>query len=346
MYGGILIVSKNKETSSYMIHSPFIEERKELDNGFSNGWGFHFLPSEEYWIDCHNHLRKGSTVEEIKELLDIWFSHLDAHRLGKVLLISSDANSFEVFNEVSKQDSRFGWIFQMTTDNCDVEIFESALCNGALCLKLHNAPIMRGLAQPDIWLSDNWSEVFSIAAEKGVPVLWHVTQRLSYSPYHGGGANSYWSDGYKKGVKFTNEDLLQIMLEVIKSHPGLKVIGAHQLHIGLKRISQFMDMHDSLYIDTSCGFFVRWGDVIYEEDRKILYEFFVKYKDRILFGSDTGLSTELVDEYSIQAFLGHIRFIRQLRLPYEVLQNIAYKNAEQLFNINKIRVRRDGNVRP
>lgn len=327
-------------------HSPYIKERQVLDHGFSEGWGFHFQPSEEYWLDCHNHLDSGKTQAEIKCLLDQWFARVDGFRLGKALLIVTEPTAFKVYQDIHDQDKRFEWLFWMPFDQPDVKVLQAAIDHGAVGLKLHNAPIMQGLGEPEVWLTDEWRKVFQLAEGNGLPVLWHVTQRVSYSPYHGGGANPYWAEGEKRGIKFSNEDLLQIFLKVLILYPNLKVIGAHQLHIGLERLATLLEVYDNLYIDTSCGFYVRWADTLYKEDRKLLWTFFMKYKDRILFGTDSGLAPGAIDEYLVQGFLCHARFILQLRLPYDVLQMVAHQNAEQVFGISPIQATRRGNVRP
>lgn len=327
-------------------HSPHIKEREILDHGFSKGWGFHFQPSEEYWLDCHSHLDSGKTCEEINRLLDQWFAQLDGFRLGKVLLIVTDTTAFKVYQDVSKQDKRFSWLFWMPFDQPNVELLQTAINHGCIGLKLHNFPIMQGLGEPKVWLTDEWRKVFQLAEEKGLPILWHVTQRVSYSPYHGGGVNPYWAEGEQKGIKFANEDLLQVFLEVITLYPKLKVIGAHQLHIGVERLEALLDEYNNLYIDTSCGFYLRWADTLYEKDREMLWAFFMKYKDRILFGTDSGVAPDAIDEYLVQGFLCHARFIHQLRLPYDVLQMVAHQNADYVFGTPSIQAARRGNVRP
>ncbi len=327
-------------------HSPFVKERETVDNGFSRGWGFHFQPSEEYWVDCHNHMGSVKTVNEVLRMIDQWFSRLDAFRLGKSLFISDDFSSFEVLKSAAEVDDRFAWLVHIPFDKPDIEVFKKALDNRAVGLKLHNAPIMKGEGDPECWFKDEWAEIFRLAESSGVPVLWHVTQRVSYSPYHGGGENAYWSEGHKKGVTFTNEDLLAIFLKILEMYPKLKVIGAHQLHIGLERLSTLLDRYQNLYIDTSCGFYLRWADTLYEEDRRILWEFFMKYRDRILFGTDSGVAPDKIDEYLVQGFLCHARFINQLRLPYDVLQLVSHKNAETVFGLSPVSSARRGNVRP
>lgn len=336
---------KNKE-HNIEPHSPDVNAREILDNGFSKGFGFHFLPNEMYWVDCHNHLVNGSTHSEIYKLMDQWFSKLDAFRLEKILLIASDCKAFSVYSDISRQDKRFGWLISLPFDKPDVQVFKSAIENGAVGLKLHNAPIIRGLGTPDVWLSDAWCKIFELVEKNNIPVLWHITQRLSMSPYHGGGENAYWSDGYKRGINFTNEDLLQVSLKVLKDFPRLKLLGAHQLHVGLERLSKLFDEYANLYIDTSCGFFLRWADTFYDCDKELYRNFFVKYQDRILFGTDSNIGLGNIDEYSFQGYLGHARFVNQLCLPDQVLQKTAHGNAERIFALEPMEIVRRGNIRP
>jgi len=327
-------------------YSPDVFEREYVDNGFSKGWGFHFPTNEEFWIDCHNHLDNWRTHSDIYKLLDQWFSRLDAYRLGKVLVIAREPASLKVLKDISSQDDRFDWLIWIDCDKPDISTLEKALEHGAVGLKLHNKVIMQGLVRPDIWLSDEWCKVFELVEKSGIPILWHVTQRVTKSPYHGGGYNPYWSEGQKRGVTYTNEDLLQITIKISEMFPKIKIIGAHQHYVSLKRLSEIFDKHENMYIDTSVGCYLRWADDLHEEDRKIYYDFFVKYQDRILFGTDSALKCGGVDEYLVQSFLCHARFINKLRLPHEVLQKVAHVNAEKLFGVEPVDYARRGNVRP
>lgn len=327
-------------------HSPYIKDRDTVDNGFSKGWGFHFPPSEEYWVDCHNHLYSCKTANDALKMTHQWFSRLDAYRLGKALFICEDESCFDDYKNAAESDCRFEWLYWMKADNPDLELFKKAIESGAVGLKLHNDKIMLGECAFDCWLNSEWSKIFELAESKGIPVLWHVTQRVAYSPYHGGGYNAYWSEGQKKGISFTNEDLLEVFVKVLERYPKLKVIGAHQLYIGLDKLSKLLDNYENLYFDTSVGFYLRWADSLDEEDRKIYLEFITKYKDRILFGSDSGVAPDKIDEYLVQGYLCHARFISKLRLPYDVLQMITHKNCEKVFGLKRVSSARRGNVRP
>ncbi len=327
-------------------HSPDVRARETEDNGFSKGLGLHFQPSEAYWLDCHNHWADNQwTPAVIYRNLDKFFLALDAYRLGRMVAIMRDESAFPVCQDVAEHDPRFGWLYRLDCDKPDPDGVQRALDCGALGLKLHNAPLMRGAADPDIWRRPEWSAVFERLSQAGRAVLWHVTQRVSASPYHGGGKNSYWKDA-QGGSKTSNEHLLQTTLEVARRNPSLTVIGAHQLHLGLERLAALFDEHPNLYIDTSCSFFLRWADELYENDRSILRQFFLKYADRILFGTDGSIENGALDANAVEAFLCHARFIKQLRLPDGVLQQVAHANAERVFKWAAITPTHPGNSRP
>ena len=65
-------------------YSPDVLERETADNGFSSGWGFHFQPSEKYWIDCHVHARR---MPNLQEYVDRWFDWSFAWRQAKLITI-------------------------------------------------------------------------------------------------------------------------------------------------------------------------------------------------------------------------------------------------------------------
>jgi len=326
--------------------SPDLDVRETIDNGFSRDWGFHFLPSEEYWFDCHAHLAKVRTAADIRHVLDAWFSILDGYRLERINLFVTDANLFAACREVQSETDRFSWFYFPRHDQADLDRIDQAFGHGAAGLKLHNAPIMRGQAGRLVWQSESWQRIFARLNALRKPVLWHVTQRVSRSPYHGGSENAYWSDRPAQAEALNNDLLLADFLDLVSRYRDIPFIGAHQLHIGLEKLSQLLDAHPNLFIDTSCGFFLRWADDFYEQDRARYRAFFLDYRDRILFGSDTGLAPGEIDTYLVQAFLGHARFILQLRLPDDVLQAVAYGNVERLLGLAGKQMQRRGNVRP
>jgi hypothetical protein len=335
-------------------HSPDVFERETEDGGFSKGWGLHFQPSERYWIDCHNHI---SAKTGFMQAFDEWFNWAIGCRLAKAIILdghpktltnafSGDPFSYDELSETIKDDKRMAFLYAPGVDTPDVEPLVDALKYGAKGLKLWSPTFIIEGRPYDEFEYPKWEAVFKVVNDKELPILWHVTQRMTSSPYTGGALHAYWSEGWKKGVKYTNEDLLQSFLRIARAYPKGHFIGAHQHYVGWDRLEQIFEEYPNTYIDTSVGCLVRWGDSMYPEDQKRIRDFFIKYSDRILFGTDTGIGKNAHQETLRLGLMGHIRFIRQLNLPYDDLQKIAHQNAERLFRLEPSSDARMGNVRP
>jgi len=335
-------------------HTPDVFERQTEDNGFSNGWGFHFQPSERYWIDCHTHV---SAKTDFLNALNEWLDWGFARRLSKVILLdghpkslknafSDDPFSYDELSDTIKNDKRAIFLYAPGVDTPDTEPLLEALEYGAKGIKLWSPTFIIEGRPFDEFEHQKWMPFFKIVNDRKLPVLWHVTQRMTASPYTGGSLHAYWSEGWKKGVKYTNEDLLQSYLRITKAYPDAKFIGAHQHYLGWDRLEKILNEYPNNYIDTSIGCFIRQGDIMYPEDQSIIRDFFIKYSNRILFGTDTGIGKGSHQETNRLGLIGHQQFIRQLRLPYAVLQKVSHENTERLFGIEASSDKRVGNIRP
>lgn len=332
------------ETDMKRPYAPDVAERETADDGFSAGWGAHFQPAEAYWVDCHTHMRE-ENAGEMLDLVDSWGDRLDAWRLRRSVALDGSPANADAF-AAAADDDRFAWLVWLDPDDPDLAGFERCLEAGVRGLKLHNRPVIQNALDPSVWYSEEWHRLFERLGEAERPALWHVTQRLTEAPYTGGGRNSYWEMGWENGAEFTNEDLLQSFLSVVEAHPDTAFVGAHQLHLGFDRLDDLLTAYPNLHIDTSIGCFVRWGDRMYPEDRDRAREFFIKWADRILFGTDCVLSGDQPGEHTYQQFLGHVRYIRQLRLPDDVLQRVSHGNAERLFGLPPADPEMKGTLRP
>lgn len=339
-------------------HSSDVAERETSDGGFSKGWGMHFKPMEDTIFDVHGHIQ----LQSFEKADEVLHRHLELVRplnisrcavCSPMMVRPVDLQSPTVFSvdrlttmeelapylELSERSGALALMIFLHHGNPDAALLRECFGGGACGMKLHNAPIMVEAADPEIWLHDDWAAVFSEIERKGLPVLWHVTQRLSDSPYTGGGRNTYWKDGWKKGVAFTNEDLLQIYLKVVEKYPGIPFVSAHQLHIGWDRMAGLLDRHPNLFSDTSIGCQVNEGDRMYEADIRLIRDFFIRYSDRMLFGTDSFITDmregdSVFDEDVKEAVIkNHIRFIRQIRIPSDVLQKVFHGNAERLLGL-------------
>jgi predicted TIM-barrel fold metal-dependent hydrolase len=148
------------------------------------------------------------------------------------------------------------------------------------------------------------------------------------------------------GDKFPKrEDLLTQFINVVARHPNTTFIGAHFGNNveDLATVGKWLDEHPNLYVDIDAR--------ISELGRQpyTARKFFLKYQDRIMFGTDTTprrqafriyyrfLETD--DEYFDCRDSHHLQgfwMIYGIYLPSEVLEKVYFKNAEQvLFPYNR-----------
>ncbi len=306
-------------------HAPDNAERDSLDDGFSAGWGRHFLPAERYVIDCHMHL-EGREPWQVKKGLDMLFEALDAHRLDQVIIMDGGPGSIDWFGQVAKTDRRFNFIPWMKPGRDGVDFLKRAHDCGAVGFKLHNHQIWRGTFEPDVWEEPGWQEVFAEAEKLGLPCLWHVTQVE--------GSGLYSGEGKGKPREFArNAELMERFLKIVDRYKGITFVGAHLLYVGDETLAKLFAEHENLTVDTSCGYFLRFGDVIHEDDFEPARKFAIEWSDRLLFGTDNRTSAAHSNPTCFEAFRCHLRYIKALRLPQEELDSICWQNAQRIFGL-------------
>lgn len=339
----------------FLPHSLDVIERETSDNGFSKGWGMHFAPVAENWVDTHTHVWD-TDIKNAVDLIDTGFkgfSKLDVKRIVAIspeVVREDEVSAYAAEKILTGFENACTYLVGMQKVNNalpflhlsytmpDPKLIEEAVKIGIYGIKLHNAPVITHVADPEVWLNKEWCKAFEIIAKHDLPVLWHVTQRLTDSPYTGGGRNTYWNEGWEKGVTYTNKDLLQIFLKVVERYPKIRFIAAHQLHLGWDSLTDLFDSHANLYTDTTVGCFVRKDYVLYDLDREYLRNVFTKYCDRIIFGTDLIIERGMTERYIEDTYSGHMRFIIQLSLSDEAIQKISHGNLEKILGIRLLRI--------
>jgi hypothetical protein len=112
--------------------------------------------------------------------------------------------------------------------------------------------------------------------------------------------------------------------ELLQLRPDIKVLWAHAgLGAGPATVSGLMDLHPNLWIELALRTDVAPGGVLTPEWAAL----FERHADRVMVGTDTWITsqwTRLPDLMAdVRAWLG--------RLPPDVAERIAYRNAERLF---------------
>ena len=149
----------------------------------------------------------------------------------------------------------------------------------------------------DAYFGDYWARV----EELGSPIVWHVNDPEEFwDPVRipGWAKERDWGYGPDDVQK---EDLYAEVDEVLTRHPNLKVIFAHFyfLSADLARAARFLDAHTTVHFDLAPGI-----EMLYNLSRDPVAsrEFFVKYADRIVFGTDL-FSSLTVEQGRIRAGL-------------------------------------------
>lgn len=341
----------NHESEERYPHNPDVLEREIAENGFAKGWSMHAKPVPKYYFDSHVHYSGGKEKNIFDNLRDsvnatealgvkrqLIIFQIYGEKWNYGMKIDNVMDSFPYFtteelkNQLNQPDSIFAkdkhiWSAYLNYHSSEKELVHAAAKMGARCIKLHNAPQIEDNAPYDLWLSKDWQDVFNAISEHNLPVLWHVTQRLPSSGYTGGGRNVYWTKGWKNGVTYNNEDLLQVFLTCCRRNPGVNFIGAHQLHIGWERLDELFTGNPNLYVDTTVGCILHMYDNFYPHDKEYLRSVFIKWADRIIFGTDS------FGTYNELNYLEHMRFITSLDLPQDALDKICHGNLERLCGI-------------
>jgi predicted TIM-barrel fold metal-dependent hydrolase len=197
--------------------------------------------------------------------------------------------------------------------------------------------------------------IWDRAGELGIPVLMHTADPTPFfTPI------DRFNERYEELAKFpglsylgpefpTKEALLSQRENLLKKHPRTIFIGAHMgmTPENLEYVGYLLDTYPNYYVDIAA--------VLPELGRQpyTARKFFIKYQDRILFGTDGGYMLGTKDlpaekfygtyfefletsneyfEYPLSDIYSQGRWrIYGIELPDEVLKKIYYKNAEKLL---------------
>jgi hypothetical protein len=231
-----------------------------------------------------------------------------------------------------------------------VDQLDTAIALGADGIKmLENKPTHRKLV--DIPVDGPYFEdYFTHLEETGFPVLWHVCDPEEFWDAE---LTPKWAAEQGWGYDETyvpKEQLYAEVENVLNRHPRLKIVFAHFyfLSADLPRATAFLDRHPSISLDLAPGI-----EYLYNMSRDVdsAREFFIKYADRIILGTDIednntldeaakrlGIITrwlETDDEYRVPEGADFLLgppadgIIRGLGLPDDVLTKIYHCNFER-----------------
>ena len=151
----------------------------------------------------------------------------------------------------------------------------------------------------------------------------------------------------------SHEDIVASTGRMLEKHPDLRFLGAHMgsLEYSVDELAKRLDKFPNMAVELAA----RMGQVFYQtvENREKVRKFFIKYQDRILYGTDLAdnesiTKEELEDnmesawkrdwEYFVtdnemESDLINSSF-QGIKLPKDVVDKIFYENANTWFALN------------
>ena len=149
------------------------------------------------------------------------------------------------------------------------------------------------------------------------------------------------------------ETLMAVRDRFVEAHPHMRFVGAHMasLEWSVDRLAEFLDRHPNATVDLAA----RMSQVQYQSlrDYDRVRDFFIRYQDRLLYGSDLTHNPAVDDEAfrrEAHAFwMSDWRYLATgttqriddldaevpgLRLPRPVIDKIYYRNAVRVFGLD------------
>lgn len=139
-----------------------------------------------------------------------------------------------------------------------------------------------------------WEPLWQYLEETQFPVLWHLNDpetcwEPEKAPRHIRMAGELYDDTY-----VNNEEQYRQMEAILKRHPNIKFIFAHLYFMSaqLSRLSALLDMYPNMMVDITPGLEIY---VNLSQNTEEARNFFEKYQDRILYGTDIGARCVLAE---------------------------------------------------
>jgi predicted TIM-barrel fold metal-dependent hydrolase len=191
-----------------------------------------------------------------------------------------------------------------------------------------------------------YDDYFARLEETGFPVLWHVNDPEEFwnpdeAPEWATGPGWVYDDSFP-----TSESIYAECERVLEKHPKLNIIFAHFYFLSdlLPRAAAFLDRYPNVSFDLAPGIEMLHNFTKRPDEAR---DFFLKYQDRIVFGSDFAPKGLLSRLWVVRSFLetdeefhvptderlfwpDHRTMIRGIALPEDVLRKIYADNFRRV----------------
>jgi hypothetical protein len=269
-----------------------------------------YLTTPRYRV-CDAHIHIDSSVQSLRALLDFSKGLIDKRGLSRINSLDSGAGKAtvrlhqRVVHALYKLEkpgvaSAFGGLLYVLPgqklDRKDflsqVELIDRMGFDGVKMIE--GKPTTR--LELGIPLdSPAYDDYFGYLEERQLPVIWHVGDP---APFYDEKLCPKWAtlNGWSYVGKPAQplEALRREIDSVLKKYPRLRLILAHFYFLSddMKRAADFLDAHPSVCFDLTPGTEMYYN---FNRDLEGARDFFLKYQDRLIYGTDSGMGSELSD---------------------------------------------------
>lgn len=239
---------------------------------------------------------------------------------------------------------------------------DEAFARGAVMVKIYKEVGLELKTPGGDWLMPDdavFDPIYSHIAKSGHPLLSHFAEPLAAwlpldpeSVHYGYYSRHPEWHFYQRADVPAHEAIIAARSRVLERHPDLVMLGAHlgSLEHDVKALGAYLDRHPNFHVDIAA----RSADLT-RQPREAVREFFIRYQDRVLYGSDIGIDLPESGAYSpaeaakiLENVERHYRrdwryfaeegtveikgkAVECLALPGDVLEKFYYGNAERLI---------------
>jgi len=287
-------------------------------------------------IDCHMHVTSIRDVDNVLEIV----SEAGFHRASLLSIIDDKRVNFnpevlllkalhpEMFYAFGSLD--YSFIFTGIQLQQLREQVDRLLSIGFDGVKMvEGKPVYRKLLK--IRFDDPFYEdYFARLEETGFPLLFHVADPEEFwdpekVPVWAKAQGWFYDQTYPSKEQFYKE-----VETVLDKHPRLKVVFAHFyfLSANMEAASSFLEKHRNAHLDLTPGIEMYRN---FSMEKEAWREFFVKYGDRILFGTDIFGGERIESALAkVQLVRGFLETDEGLNLPRHTLEKIYCSNFQRI----------------
>ena len=255
-------------------------------------------------IDFHTHYRYDR--EYLMPLLKKWNMQTLLIDVPKEDLVQNDTLWAALKAQYHKYPEQFYLCAGFESSNIDDPEFankiiaklEDDFTNGARMVKVWK---IHGMVTKDasgkyIQIDDpRIQAIWDYLTEKNIPVIAHIGEPIQAwrpldvnNPHYG-----YYRDhpeyhAYKYPEIPQWEEIMDARDNWIAKNPKLTIVAAHMgsMSHDLKLVADRMDKYPNMYVETAA----RWVDIALQNPDDVR-DFFIKYQDRVMYGTDFGINT-------------------------------------------------------